>query len=158
MKFLKTTSTLLLMCFILSTTIQCSGSKRAHKFKVEDQSPLNYTRPYFQEWIAPIKLGTSGANVFLPNLTTKNNTVIDSVFFRQMMGKLEKGRALYSATLTRVHPDDKQKRAKEFPFDLRSNECVVSYIENGETKYFLIDNIAERAGEYYPDGPPKDIN
>ncbi len=158
MKFLKQTLTLLLLCFIVSTTIQCSGSKRAHKFKVEEQSPLNYTRPYFQEWMAPIKLETSGANIFLPNLTAKNKAVIDSVFFRQMMGKLDKGRALYSAVLIRVHPDDKQKRANEFPFDLRPNECVVSYIENEETKYFLIDNIAERAGEYYPEGPPKDLN
>jgi len=160
MKFLKPIVLVLLFAFI-ATSIQCKSAQRAHKLPVEVETTLEYTRPYFQIWNAAIKYGSSGAHLYLPNLESKTSASIQKVYFRGMSGKLEKGRALYTAIITKPKLNDGSPNPnvsqEEFPFDLRPNECVVSYIENGITKYFLIDSLAEREGVYYPDGPPKSI-
>jgi len=151
---------LILICAIVNYS--CTATKRAHKLPVEEQTSLNYTKPYFQVWNAAIKYKTKGAHIYIPNLESLKNTQIKDVYFRGMKAKLNKGRAIYTATLTKpkfndgeVNPEVSQE---EFPFDLLKNECVVSYIENGTTKYYLISGILEKEGVYYPNGTPTDSN
>ena len=145
-----------LLLLLLTISFQCSSTKRAHKLPVEQETTLRYTTPYFQAWVVPITIGTDGVHIYIPNLETKKGVTIEDVFFRNMIGKLKKGRALYQATLTRAAPDDRAQAAKVFPFDLLKNECVISYVENGITKYYLINKLMERQGVYYKDGLPKD--
>lgn len=133
--------------------------------KLQEEAPLEHNRVYFQEWVAGIKDGGSGVNIYFPNLVIKNNATLDSVYFRKMRGKLRNGKASYFASLRKDKPQDitmngdgKEEygnKTPEFPFDLKNDECVISYIENGETKYFKIGDIKEKAGEYYPTSPPK---
>lgn len=160
MKFSKPIIVVVLFAFLV-TNIKCKTAQRAHKLPVEVETSLEYTRPYFQIWNAAIKYGSSGANLYLPNLESKTSSTIKKVYFRGMSGELEKGRAIYTAIITKPKLNDGSPNTsvsqEEFPFDLRPNECVVSYIENGTTKYFLIDNLQEKEGVYYPDGPPKSI-
>ncbi len=146
----------MLLCLLLATTLQCSSAKRAHKLPVETEKKIDYTTPYFQAWVVPITIGTDGVHIYIPNLQANKGITIEDVFFRNMIGKLKKGRGLYEATLTRAAPDDRAQAARDFPFDLLNNECVVSYIENGVIKYFLVDKILEREGVYYANGLPKD--
>ncbi len=150
----------LILLVITMTFSNCSSSK----IKFQEDAPLEHNRPYFQEWVAGIKDGGSGVNIYFPNLVTKNNTKVDSVFFRKMKGKLRNGKASYFATLKKPIPQDITmsgdskseygNKLPEFPFELKNNECVISYIEGGETKYVKIANLKEKAGEYYPSSPP----
>ncbi len=39
---------------------------------------------------------------------------------------------------------------KKLPFELKENEAVISYTENGETKYYKVKNIKEGKKTYYP--------
>lgn len=140
----------------------CTVAKRAHKLPVQEKTSLNYTKPYFQVWNAAIKYKTKGAHLYIPNLEKLANTKIENVYFRGMKAKLEKGRAIYTATLTNPkfndgipNPDIQQE---EFPFDLLKNECVISYIEEGVTKYYLIEGLIEKEGVYYPNGTPAVVN
>ena len=146
----------LMLFLVLATAFQCSSTKRAHKLPVEVETTLRYTTPYFQAWVVPITIGTDGVHIYIPNLQTKKGVIIQDVFFRNMIGKLKKGRALYEATLTRAAPDDRAQAAKTFPFDLLKNECVISYSENGIIKYYLVNKVMERKGVYYENGLPKD--
>lgn len=149
------------MLIILMTLFNCSSSK----VKLEEKAPLEYSRPYFQEWVAGIEDGGSGVNIYFPNLVVKNNAIVDSVFFRKMKGKLRNGKASYFASLKKDMPQDivmsddpkaeYGNKTQEFPFDLKNDECVISYIEKGETKYFKIVDLKEKEGEYYPTSPPK---
>ncbi|WP_299883767.1 hypothetical protein [uncultured Lacinutrix sp.] len=161
MKFLKPITILLLLAFI-TINFQCTAAKRAHKLPVEVETSLKFTKPYFQIWNAAIKYGSSGANLYLPNLESNTNAEIKKVYFRGMSANLEKGRAIHTALLTKPKLNDGSLNPnvpqEDFPFDLRPNECVVSYIESGYTKYFLIEKLIEKEGVYYPDGPPKKIN
>lgn len=153
---------IMLLCVFILTNLKCTTTKRAHKLPVEVQTTLNYTKPYFQIWNTAIKYKTRGANLYIPNLEIKANTQIENVYFRGMIGKLEKGRAIYTAILTNQKFNDGTPnpaiKQQEFPFDLLKNECVVSYTENGITKYYLIEGLIEKEGVYYPDGAPKSIN
>lgn len=155
MKIFKLTLTLLL---VVTLNFSCSSTKRAHKLPVEKETTLAFTKPYFQVWNAAIKYGSRGAKLYLPNLQSRTNAKIDKVYFRGMYGTLKKGRSLFTAIVTKPVLNDGSPNPNveqiEFPFDLRPDECVVSYIEEGKTKYFLISGLAEREGIYYPDGPP----
>lgn len=159
--------TFLTLAIIASTAYQCSSSK----YKLEEASSLETNKVYFQEWYAGIKVGGSGVNIYFPNLNASNSIVIDSVYFRKMSGKLNKGRARYSAILkkqsqhyanisTSYNNDEKRKdiKAINFPFLLKHDECVISYFENGEKKYLKIKGILEKEGIYYEDGPVTSID
>ncbi len=152
MKQLTYLASFLILFFIVS----CSGSKQ-----VKQQGPVQASHAYFQNWTTDIKIGSSGSNIFIANLTTNNDVTIDSVYFRKMKGKLVKGRSLYSSQLVRMLPNSQGNKLTTegviVPIELVSNECAVSYTENGETKYYKITNISEKEGVHYKYGPPKKL-
>ncbi|WP_452221545.1 hypothetical protein [Lacinutrix salivirga] len=153
MKLLNKIVFYLLIGSITVSTLQSCGSK----YKLQDQTPLNTKRVYFQEWFAGVKVGGTGINMYFPNLNNTNSIEIDSVFFRNLKGKLEKGRAKYTAILkhkTAHELAEIANKKSKFPFKLTNNECVISYIEQGEKKYLKVSNIAENEGVYYEKGHP----
>ncbi|MCD2258199.1 hypothetical protein [Psychroserpens luteolus] len=136
---------------IVFSLLGCSNA-----YKLEKAAPIQYSRAYYQHWTAPIKVGSSGINFHIANLTPANNVVIDSVFFRNLKGKLVPSRGKYVSQLVKRKPiseGHELNTMKEFPFEITNRECVVSYRENGETKYFKISNLIENEGIYYKDGP-----
>lgn len=111
----------------------------------------------FQEWYAGIKVGGTGMNVFVPVVNKKSNIKIDSVYFRNLKGKLTENYGRYTAVLKNKSPYYTFKKAEkdpDFPFNLDDNECAISFVENGEVKYVKVTNLSEKEGVYYEDGPP----
>lgn len=148
----------LLLCIIsiALSSYQCSSA-----YKLEKESVLSPNRPYFQTWTAGVKADGTGVNLYFPNLNANNTVTLDSIYFQGIKGKLLKGRALYFAQLKNPSPYDRdmsieasfQKEKKSsFPFKLLKTDCVIIYIENGETKYLKISGLAEKEGVYYPQG------
>jgi len=133
---------------------QCSSSK----YQLEKEPLLSPYKPYFQSWIAKVEKGGSGFNITFPNLNANNAVVLDSVFFRELKGKLVKGRAKYTAKLLNPSPYDRDMSAEAafvkdieptFPFKLLNTECVISYFENGSLKYQKISGLKEKEGVFY---------
>ena len=153
----------LLLCMLFSISFyHCSSTK----YQLVEQTEIQPSHAYFLEWYAGIDVGGSGYNVYLPNLNSNKSVKVDSIFFRRLKGKLFEGRSRYSAVLKREskHYDALSKQFQEgnkkldkaanFPFDLKHNECIISYIENGVTKYFKITNLKEKQSLYYEKGAP----
>lgn len=152
----------ILIALAVSLFFQCSSSK----YQLEETASINPKQAYFLEWYAGIKVGGSGFNIYFPNLNGQKNVVVDSVFFRRMKAKLIEGRSRYTAVLknSSKHYADISKqyqagnkkldKAANFPFQLKENECVISYLENGETKYLKITNLKEKQSLYYEKGAP----
>lgn len=150
-----------LLVLLIVSVLSCSSSK----MKLEKEAPLVLNEVYFQKWTSGIENGGQGINIYFPSLINQNNTTLDSVFFRKMKGKIRTGKASYFANLRPTQPNDiimhgdsKQEygnTANTFPFNLKDNECVISYIDNGSTKYFKVDGIIEKQPEYYPSAPTK---
>lgn len=153
MKFLKRIFAISLLCLVFIANSNCARST----YNLEESASFQYDRSYYQEWFAGIDVGGTGFNLFFPNMNSTNRVVVDSIYFRNLKGKLVKDRAAYIASLKNKSPYDTSKVVVDIPFKLLENECVISYYENGVKKYLKVSNIKEKEGIYYEDGLPESI-
>lgn len=145
---------------------QCSSAKQ-----LETKAPMHFGNAYFQKWLAGVQGGGSGINLVIPVAT--NSIALDSVYFRNRSAKLELGAASPKAYIGRFKTALNQKKdmilssdpKEEFknkvpdavetiPFELKDNECVVSYQDGTKTKYYKITGIVEKDMIPYPSAPP----
>lgn len=158
MNLLKKTTKVIYLCFIFFGYSSCSSQKQ---IVLNDQATFQFNEVNFQEWYAGIKVGGTGFNIFLLNITNDENVVLETVYFRNLTGKLVKEKGMYSAILKNNSPYytwQYPEKPKDYPFDLGADECIISYKENGQTKYLKITSLVEKAGTYYENGPPSIYN
>ena len=143
---------------VIASTFQCASPKEVIPTTTfEEPSTLIMKPVYFQEWYAGINVGGTGLNVFVPIIKKSENITIDSIYFRNLKGKLVKKDGEYFASLenySKLYTFKKSEKPEDYPFDLNDYECAISYIENGITKYFKVSSLNEVAGTYYENGPP----
>ena len=49
------------------------------------------------------------------------------------------------------------KLPEKAKLDLKNDECIVSYLDNGNKKYLLIKNISAKEPKYYPSAPSREL-
>lgn len=167
MTIFKRITYLFAMLILTASFSQCSTAQ-----KLQKEAPLTYDEVYSQRWIAGIQGGGSGVNLFIP-VTSQSEIVLDSVYFRGQASKLEirKDTALYIGRFQSEFNQPKQdivlssdqkeeynnqlpKKSVEIPFELKDDECVVSYQKGDKTLYFKISGITQKAPLNYPSTPP----
>ena len=168
MRIFKTLLLTVFLCFIMAGFSQCSGTKHTQEPQLEKTAPIPVEKAYFQAWVAGIQGGGSGIHLYLPDSTT--DIKLDSVYFREMVAKLNRDSTGYVAlfrTQTNQRDDvimSNENHAEygntlsekaQIPFQLKANECVVSYIENNNIRYFKIENLIEKPMKQYPSAPPR---
>jgi len=147
--------------FVGLILVSLSFSQCASTMKLEKESPISFGEVYTKSWVAGVKGGGSGTNIFIETKT--GDIVLDSVYFRGKVSKLEVkpgnntlfiGRFLFTSnTRQNLFSNDLgtvKLESKDFPFQLKENECVVSYIIDTKTKYYKIGNIIERQTDALP--------
>ncbi|PNQ74748.1 hypothetical protein C1T31_00990 [Hanstruepera neustonica] len=156
------------LVFATITITQCSSSKAKAQqgiVKLEDKPSFVLGDVFFQKWVAGVQGGGSGYHLYLPVKENKKHVVFDSAFFRGLKAKLEQGKMGYIAsfeTALNRKPDLNMSGNKLdeygniFPYKLELTECVLSYIEKNEVKYFKVKNLIEKQAEYYPRVPPNE--
>ena len=151
---------------VVASFSQCSSAQR-----FQDKSPITLGEVYYQRWIAGVQGGGSGLNIFIP--TSDNTVKLDSVYFKGKVTKLEVRSGKKLLYIGRFTSDFNQRRdiimsnepnaefnnpipkpIKKIPFELKDNECVISYIQDNKTKYFKIDNVIKKDLIPYPSAPP----
>lgn len=168
MKLFKPALFAFIILFVVASFSQCSSSK-----ELQEKGPITFGKVYYQAWVAGIEGGGSGINIFIPvEETALAHIKLDSVYFRGKVSKLETKTddRLYVGRFST--PANQQKDIKmtnepygeygntatglseNFPFQLKNDECVVSYKDNSQTKYYKIENITEKARVEYPSAPP----
>ena len=144
---------------LISASSQVANSQEVsptNNITFEEPTALNVRPIYFQEWYAGIKVGGTGINVFVPIANQSSDIVIDRIYFRNLTGKLIIKDGQYFASLkntSKLYTFKKSEKSADYPFTLEDHECAISYIENGETKYFKVAQLNEVAGTYYENGP-----
>jgi hypothetical protein len=165
---MKIITNIILFSIVLTGFTNCSSAQ-----KLEKRTSFNIGEVYFQSWVAGIKGGGSGTNIFIPIEDNLTKTVqLDSVYFRGKASKLEFkptnpslfiGRFLSSSNLNKELIMSDEPNAEygnklpdpkiSIPFELKPNECVISYIKEGKTLFYKIENIIERKSIPYPSAP-----
>lgn len=166
MKTLKSIISISLLALLMMGFSQCSTVK-----KIQEEAPVSIGKVYFQKWVAGIKGGGSGLNIYIP--VSDSSITLDSVYFRGMatnlfpkyqeeniyVGKFISGHSKKEDLVMNSDPKAEygNKRAiveENIPFELKHNECIISYTDGNKTKYFKIENIEEKAMIPYPSAPP----
>ena len=167
MKFL---TNLILFSVVLTCFTQCSSAQ-----KLEKETPFKIGSIYFQNWVAGIEGGGYGINIFISIEDFSQDKIeLDSVYFRGKVSKFETKRNNLGLFIGRFSTPFNQKRdlimsnkpnaeyGNEAPqanfkilFDLKDDECVISFKEGNKTKYFRVENVVEKRLLQYPSAPPK---
>lgn len=165
---MKFTTTLIFGTVFLSL-LNCKTSKESG-LHFQSTAPLEISAPYYNSWIAGIKEGGSGINVFLP-LKANGKTVIDSLHFRGqkvvvetrdklIIGRFKNFSNQKKDIIMSSNPQDEYNNKLELkrdlsPFKLPQNACVISYKINGKRLYYKISNLKKGKSIAYPSAPPK---
>lgn len=155
MKLIKKATYVFVFTIVFSTTFQCASTKNTLIF--QEEPPFKVKPIAFQEWYAGIKIGGTGINLFVPISNEEENISIENIYFRNLQGRLVKQDGEYKAILknpSKSYTFTTPEKPLDYPFTLAQNECVISYIQNGQTKYYKITELNEFAGIYYENGPP----
>ncbi|MGJ8591400.1 MAG: hypothetical protein ACSHXF_02560 [Aquaticitalea sp.] len=166
MKRLRSLSILALILLFFSG---CSTAQ-----KLQEKAPVELKEVYFQTWIAGVKGGGSGMDLFIPLSSELSESIqLDSVYFRGKVAPLEKtlgdnklyvGRfrtnlntkpIVMSSEVVEEHANQVPKINQKLPFELKDSECVVNYRDQNEKKYFKIENVIEKPAQQYPGAPDK---
>jgi hypothetical protein len=167
-----------LMLLVMVSFSHCSSTKKAQdknvkmepEIKLQEKVPFEIGEVNFQRWTAGIQGGGSGIHLHISVLKSTSTIVFDSVYFRGLKAKIEIGKMDYYASFEtshnqkediRVSSDPKEeygnqmpKVVEKIPFELKDNECVISYKKDTETYYYKIENLVEKEALNYPSTPP----
>mgnify|MGYP000099790712 CR=1 FL=1 len=138
-----------IILLFIATFIGCSGTK--NQYKIEKNATVSFQEAYYQNWTSGVKGGGSGMNIFLVQKTTDTDVEIRGVYFHEKYAALKshgnykyqgfiKGDANNEVAEEVMVGEEKKKEAIEtieetFPFDLKSNEAVISFFHEGKLKY-----------------------
>lgn len=141
---------------------QCNTLKTSESISLDAKQA---SKTYYQNWVLGVRGGGSGTDIFISKDLLKNK-LLDSVYFKGKGTSLESNKTHYIGYFKKeisqiiegvgtVNENDSKTADKKtsIPFELNNNEAVVSYSENGKTKYLKLTNIREKKMLAYPPAP-----
>lgn len=166
MKHILTVIVLTINLSILSSFSQCSNGQ-----KLDKKPPMEFGDIYFTRQPQAVRDLQSAMTLFIP-IKGETNIELDSVYFRKYSAKLKKSpkdQNLYlgqftikprysedmilSSEVAEEHQNKLPKIQTKIPFELKPNECVISFKKDGMTRYYKISNIKEIRSKGFPMAP-----
>lgn len=136
---------------IMLLFVACSGAK--NQYKIEKKPIMMLKEAYYQSYVAGVRGGGSGINIFL-ELDRKNSNEVElnGLYFRKKYTALKpQGSNKYQAYIKGksnwktdeevfVFKNQKKKikeskKEEEFPFTLDVNEAIIAFVHKGKLKY-----------------------
>ena len=163
----------LIFATVLTMAASCAGGKADNSdFPIIQNPPFIFGDVYYQDWVAGVKEGGSGTNVHITFSSFVEDVVIMDLYFRNKVVKAQnspQNRNQYVGYFKNdAIPDlimdiDPVKEAQNtpvmpFPFNLKDDEAVVSYLHKGEVKYAKVSNMRRKEMLAYPSTRPKGDN
>lgn len=145
---------------ILSFLIIIIGFSQCASLKFEKKPPFKITNAVYKNWVGG-QPGVSGINVKI-TYSSAQKIQFDSIYFLNKAAKLEakdvnKNTEVYgyfyisSLNNDIILDSDPTKemnnpipKIKNFPFELKENEAVISYTIKGNTKYYKIKSLVKQ--------------
>lgn len=156
MKLFRNLLFLVFMFSIMAIFSQCATGKQ-----LETNLPFKIGDVYYQEKVAGVKGGDSGATIFITLQENPNNIILDSVYFQgkeaklelrnntDYIGRFESKTVLKNDIIMSIEPyaeygNKAPKIPKKPRFQLEEDECIVSYKVSNKVKYFKIGKINKK--------------
>lgn len=156
------------LLFLSTSVTKCSSAQ-----KLESVPPLDFGEVYYQKRAQAVRDLESSLTIFIPiKGELKNNIELDSVYFKSRSAKLMttdktpnvyygrfviKPKMAEDIILSSDMSEEQQNKVimdnPKIPFELLPNQCVISYQQDGKTKYFKISNIKEKRLKDVPMAP-----
>ena len=166
MNLLKKIPIVLFLSFVMMSFSQCAST-----YKLENKAPLKLGKVYYNTWAAGARFAGSGINLFIPVESNPKNIVLDSVYFKNKQVELEhiNDSLFVGRFVTRINQQQDiimsnepfaeygnkvPEPNKKIPFELKENECAVSYKSGKKITYFKITNIYKKRLDSYPGMQP----
>jgi len=160
------------LSFLLFSFSNCGSSQGSKGLSFESNPPFTISEIFSQKWVAGTQEGGSGINVHISFSELTEGVQIDQIYFRKKMIAAQQKPNMKSTYIGYfrndmgrdvVMGDSPVKEAtntppKDFPFDLKENEAVISYTMKGSMAYFRTSDIVEKPLIAYPSTKPKDID
>jgi len=167
MKPVKSILSSLIMLILLSGFSQCSNNQ-----KLENTPPIDIGEVYYKKQPQAVRDLQSVMTLFLPINSENRSIELDSVYFRGQLAKLKvsnqnenlyfarfvmnskhKNDIILSRDMGQEHQNQLPKKEQSIPFELKQNECIISYKQEGKVKYYKITNIKEIRTKDVPMSP-----
>jgi hypothetical protein len=169
MKNLKIIFALITLPMVLLSFSNCGSAQDSSNKKAFNQNPpFKISEAYYQNWVAGVKEGGSGTNIYITFSEKNTDAVIQNIYFRNQIleakGNINEpnqfvGYLKNDAQRDIVMDADPIKEAKNnppkvFPFQLENNQAVIEYWFEGKKNYFKVSNITEKEMIPYPQANP----
>ncbi len=152
---------------ILSMSLSNCGGSNTNNSNFTSNPPFKIQEIYFQKWVAGVRGGGSGTNVYITFSEVSEGVVFQELFFKNKKSKLNvtsKNQVVANFKSTQnfgvIMDGDPTKEAvntppEKIPFQLEKSEAVISYSKNGKVNYYKVSNIKEKEMVAYPQSNPK---
>jgi hypothetical protein len=168
MRVIKNSFNVLVFLLMMFSFSQCASTK---KVQLQDEFPVEFGEVYFQKWTSGIKEGGSGFDFYIYfNQELPINIDLDSIYFRDKGAKLKKSNAsskLFIAHFKEINKNQvvlSNEPNAEYnnklplnltkqPFELKSNQCVISYVKDSVNHYYKFSEVIEKEPLLYPSAP-----
>lgn len=136
-------------------------------------SCANYTKPLkesfkikganYNHWTGG-QPGVKGIKIIIA-LEVEKHTEFQKIFFQRrscyielqtindkkyLVGNLNTSKLPGDELVVQNKQSTNNNQKTEFPFKLKEDQVAISYLQNGQIKYYLIQNIKETSKEFYP--------
>ena len=157
---LKNIASKIVFCVSALIMIQCASSQ-----KIDDIQPVAVKQAYYQEWVAGIKEGGTGINLYIPLSDRQNDLNLQYAYFKGHKIQLNKKpnenvyvgkyqsepeRDLIMSKDPKDEYDNKLPETEKIPFDIQGDQCVIAYSKEGKEGFFKIEKLTKKQMEAYP--------
>ena len=171
MKPIKVITSIFSLSVVLFSLSSCAGGKETG-YNFDQEPPFTLGVVYYQDWVAGVREGGSGTNVYITIDRYADDVVIMDIYFRNKKLKAQnspQNRDQYVGYFkNQSRPDiimdiDPVKESQNippepFPFQLEEDEVVLSYLHKDEVKFLKISKIEQRPMIAYPGVNSKGID
>jgi len=171
MKQVKVITSIFSLSVILFGLSSCAGGKDTG-YSFDQEPPFTLGSVYYQDWVAGVREGGSGTNIYITIDSYADDVVIMDIYFRNKKLKAQNSPQNLDQYVgyfkKQTKPDiimdsDPVKESQNippesFPFQLEEDEAVLSYLHKEEVKFFKISKMEQKPMIAYPSTNSKGID
>lgn len=152
-------------CYLLGIIALFGLSNCANGKKLQEKPPVAFEQAFYITSSKADKNSGTDLQLFIPvNAYDDREVALDSVYFRGKKAKLEKltnnenvytayfetakkGDIIMSSDPREEYGNQAPIIPKDFPFELKADEAIISFEKGGKTGYYKITGIQEKDAE-----------